>query len=168
MMTIGGVKLKKKINLRDIDVVLEFIDESDEYEFDHTYEIDTKLNESDFTKFKEYVINNLEKREYFECIVDGDVKETRFGVINHKEVEDGYQIKGPLVEKEYDDNQEPSIYDSNFEVNIKNEVLKTKIINDKLIEFLTDKGLMSTGEKEKILNVSHREILEKHFDYNTF
>lgn len=156
----------EKIYIPKLDLTLKYY--IDEYSRDNVYDLECELPEEEFYSFREFAIQEMVDGGYFECVINEELKEVRFGVISHKKTEDGYVIKGPIVERAYDEKGDNTPIGNNFKVNIEDQVLRTKIINDRLIDFLTDKGIMSNDEKGKILDVSRKEILEKYFEYNTF
>jgi hypothetical protein len=133
------------------------------------YEFEDVLSEGEFEKFREIVINAFSGNEKFvNCEIDGELKELRFGIISHSHNPEGVTVRGPLVSRFYDENNKPNRYDHDFQTKTDTDFIKTKIINDRLISLLIDKGLITEEDASKIKEVSGEEVIAAKFDYYTF
>lgn len=150
----------------EIDLFLKLYE--DMYGDEIVYEIEDTITEEQFKQLKDYFIETKNKDQYFRCVIGELEVEVRFGVISHRRTSDGIIVRGPLVEKKYDEDREESRYSNDFESKIHSEVIELRIINDKLLSILKEKNVISREELSEIKKVDYRDKLSKYFDYQTF
>ncbi|MDR9795229.1 hypothetical protein Q4O60_01715 [Aeribacillus pallidus] len=157
----------KEIHILDTNIFLKLY-VNDLIDDDLSYEFEDLLSESEFHEFKEFVIKSYLSKRYFKASVNGEVKNVRFGLVSHSKSSESYIVRGPLVTKEYDEQNKKSRYQDNFNFNIINDYIKTKIINERLISLLVEKKIISQEEMNQIQQVSLEEILRTEFNFRTF
>ncbi|MEH7223845.1 hypothetical protein V7112_08490 [Bacillus sp. JJ1566] len=134
-----------------------------------SFEFEDILDEREFQNFKEFVVKSrLSEEKYFKCLIRGAETYVRFGVVRHSKSTEGYLVRGPLVTKEYDENNKPSRHQNDFQFNLNDDLVKTKIVNERLISFLVNKNMMTEKEAEQIKDVAKEELANTKFDYYTF
>jgi hypothetical protein len=154
----------KQIYLPETDIYLNLYKE-----YENTYEFENVLSEIEFKRYRQFVIKSAAcEKQYFSCQINGEPYFLRFGLVRHSRSPEGYVVRGALVGENYDLHYKRTRYEDDFTANINNKVIKTKIINDRLMNLLIDKELISKEEAESIMKVTREEINTVKFDYSTF
>lgn len=116
-----------------------------------------KLSKDDFNQLLNYRYDM--NGSFFPVMVDKEEHLMRFGAVAYSEHEEFNKVQATLVYKESDLNEEDKEYVLNVKpYNVDNEVSKLRLINEKLLNILLDKGILSDQDKTDLLNLSKREV----------
>jgi hypothetical protein len=157
---VGGEKMVIQFNNMALEVINFFQDEDGGY-----ITINSKVSEEDFEKIvhMKFNLNN----SYIPVKLNENDLLMRFGAVSFSKHEDTVKIQVSFVNKEYEgtykETEKYALDEKKYTV--ERYVTELRLVNEKLMNLLMEKGILTATEKEIIQTITEKERFRKAIEF---